>query len=148
MTRCILTVALAPIALLAGCSEPAQEGESADNFAARINGEQQAAAASAQPNAAATPAATATPQAGAAPGPYSPGTATDPKSAGCGAPKVAAFYGRVADEAVRREVMQALAPQTNVRFHRAGSNVVADAGSPRLNVMLDDAGVIRDARCG
>ena len=144
-----LKPALALIAALAvtACSQADTEQESADDFASRIGGTDGATQV-AQPGPNATPAVVATPAPGAASGPYSPGTATDPNSRNCAAPKVAPFYGRMADDATRAEVMKAIAPQTNIRFLTAGSAVDADARSNRLNVMLDTSGVIRDARCG
>lgn len=139
--------ALAAALLLSACGQNETGEENADDFASRIGGSGDVTE-GAQPGPNATPASVATPAPGAAPGPYSPGTATDPQSRNCGAPKVAPFYGRMADEATRTAVMEAIAPQTNVRFLTAGSAVNADAGSDRLNVMLDSSGIIRDARCG
>lgn len=138
---------LFPIIALAACGQPAADSENADDYAARIGGTPSVAA-NGTPGARPTPASVATPAAGAAPGPFSPGTATDPQSRNCSAPAVAPFYGRPADQATRREVMEAVAPQTRVRFVRAGSSVEPDAGSDRLNIMLDTTGIIRDARCG
>ena len=144
MTRFALLPAIAALALAACGQADTSDGESADDFAARIN----SGAADTAPGPDATPAATATPRPGAAAGQFVPGTATDPQANGCSAPKVAPFYGKQADEATRMAIMQAIAPQSDVRFLAPGSTVQPDPTSRRLNVMLDASGIIRDARCG
>ena len=138
---------LAAALALSACGQTkTADGENADDFAARVNGG--SATASSRPQADATPAATATPMPGAAEGQFVPGTATDPQANGCAAPKVAPFYGKQADEPTRVAIMEAIAPQRDVRFLSPGSTVQPDPNSRRLNVMLDASGIIRDARCG
>ncbi len=144
-----------PFALgLAACgSEPAQPAEDAESFAARIGQPGQATPA---PGAAPAPAPapTATPQKaaplpGAAPGPFARGTLTDPASKTCGAPLMGPFIGKPADQATRAAIAAALGRTDNLRFVAFGStaNVNPDPTNPRLSIMLDAQGVIRDARC-
>lgn len=151
MTTLAHTLRLLPLILaLAACgSEPEQPGNDAESFAARIG------AGEATPGATPAPAATATPQQakqlpGAAPGPFAPGTLTDPASANCGAPMMGPFIGKPADQATRAEIARVLGRTDNLRFVAYGSiaNVNPDATNPRLSIMLDAQGVIRDARCG
>lgn len=142
------TLIIAPALLaLAACggTQEAEPNNAADDFAARINGD-----APAGPVAAATVAPTiAPPRENAAPGAYAPGTATDPQSATCNANLMGPFLGRAADDATRLEVMSAAAGAAEVRFIAAGSDFVRpDPTNPRLNIMLDQQGIIRDARCG
>lgn len=147
MTRFAPLLAL-PLTLAAACSSPESESESADEFAARIGQPGDAAGSAPAPAGTPVPPTVYTPRPGAAPGAFVPGTATDPEAAGCGAPKVAPFFGRLATDATRTALLAAVAPQRNLRFVEAGTNVVPDADSTRLNVMIDVTGVIRDARCG
>lgn len=147
---------------LAACNPPAGDSGNADDFAARINRAGGNAAASpaaapvpaeaAQPAQAPapqpTPARIYKPLPGAAPGAYVAGTATDPKAQGCGAPQVARFFGKALDLDTRAQITQAVAPGTAIRFVQPGTTVPPDPRSQRLNVMIDQAGVIRDARCG
>lgn len=139
-----LPFAFAAIALAAcgsGNDEPAND---ADSFAARI-GKPEAAA---DPATAAAP-KVATPLPGAAPGPYAQGTLTDPAAQNCGAPKMAPFIGKLADQATRAEIAKALGRTDNLRFVVFGSgDVKPDATNPRLSLMLDAQNIIRDARCG
>lgn len=140
---------LAAIALmlgtLAACNQQETAGESVEDYAARVGGD----TASGQPPAPQVPPKIAQPKPGAAPGAFAAGTATDPAASRCGAPKVAPYFGKAADEATRARILAAVAPQDNVRFVEPGSaNVTPDPASSRLNVMIDVTGVIRDARCG
>jgi hypothetical protein len=155
MTTTARAFAIAFAISLSACgSEPAQRPASdADSFAARI-GQGTAAAA---PDAALSPAAaaTATPQVaqplpGAAPGPFARGTLTDPAAKTCGAPLMAPFIGRQADQATRAQIAQALGRTDNLRFvaHGSGGYVNPDPTNPRLSIMLDAQNIIRDARCG
>jgi hypothetical protein len=137
------------LALTACGSEPEQPGNDAESFAARIG------AAEATPGATPAPAATAAPQVaqplpGAAPGPYAPGTLTDPAAAKCGAPLMGPFIGKLADQPTRAEIAKVLGRTDNLRFVPYGSigNVNPDPTNPRLSLMLDAQGIIRDARCG
>ena len=134
----------AAIFSLAACSAPEETDTSAvaDDFSARINGGNSA------PQATATP-TVVPPREGAAEGVYAPGTATDPQSQTCNANLMGPFIGRPADEATRLEVMSAAAGASDVRFITPGSDYIRpDATNPRLNLMLDRDGIIRDARCG
>jgi hypothetical protein len=136
--------------VLAACgSEPAQPGNDAESFAARIG------AGEATPGATPAPAATAAPQKaeplpGAAPGPFARGTLTDPASAKCGAPLMGPFIGKLADQATRAEIAKVLGRTDNLRFvaHGSGGFVNPDPTNPRLSIMLDAQEIIRDARCG
>jgi hypothetical protein len=149
MTRCTVFLALSSALALAACSGSADEpetGNTADDFAARING-----------NGAATPAATgpgsppriAKPLANAAPGPFTEGTATDPESKTCGANRMGPFLNQPASDSVRSQIMEATSDVQEVRFIAPGSDFIRpDPTNPRLNIMIDGTGVIRDARCG
>ncbi|MEO9463132.1 MAG: hypothetical protein ABJ242_10380 [Marinomonas sp.] len=66
----------------------------------------------------------------------------------CGSPKVAPFFGRKADNITREAVLAAVAPNGDVRFIDAGSDVIPVPSSSRLNVKVDAMGVIRSATCG
>ncbi len=144
MTKLPATLAAALLVMLSACSggtdQPA--GSAADDFAARINGGQtQAAQGTVQPT-------VANPKPGAAPGPYTPGTQTDPNVA-CGANVMGPYVGKAADEATRSEIMGVIAGSNEVRFISPGGDFIKpDPTHPRLNLMLDNAGIIRDARCG
>lgn len=145
MNRITAIVILPAIAALTACgsSEPVDNSQVAEDFAARING--------GEPKPTGTVAPTvAEPLEGAAPGPYSPGTATDPESSTCGANLMGPYLGRNADEATRLAIMQAAnGSAAEVRFIPAGSPYIRpDPTNPRLNLMLDNLGIIRDARCG
>lgn len=156
-TRSIVYIWPALLVLSAcGGNEP-ETTQSADDFAARINGEASASsssekspsAAQAAPDAPGTkPPQIAPPLANAAAGPYEPGTATDPESATCSANIMGPFFGRAADAETRAEIQQAAVNASAIRFLEPGSGLVADPTNPRLNLMLDYTGVIRDARCG
>lgn len=141
-----LPFALAAVALTACGNEPAQPDNDADSFAARIGkGE-----ASPTPGPAATATPTiATPLPGAAPGAFAKGTLTDPASQNCGAPLMAPFIGKLADQPTRAEIAKTLGRTNNLRFVVFGSgDVNPDATNPRLSLMLDAQNIIRDARCG
>lgn len=138
-----LAVCIALSLALASCGKNgADNSNSADDFAARING--------GQPNAQATIAPTVVePLEGAAEGAFSPGTATDPQSAGCNANAMGEYIGREADEATRVAIQTAATSASEVRFIAPGFGYIRpDPTSPRLNMMLDNLGIIRDARCG
>lgn len=155
MTRIahLLLTALAASAL-AACSsepEPVDPAAEADEFAQRINAGTPTPAPAAAPTAAATVAPRiAQPLPDAAPGPFMPGTATDPASATCGANRMGPFIGKLADEPTRLEIVKTLGRSENVRFVAFGSGgyINPDPTNPRLSLMLDAQGIIRDARCG
>ncbi len=150
-----LLAATAMLALAACSSEPApvDPAAEADAFAARIN----AGTPTPSPGSGTAPTAAATvaPRIakslpGAAPGPFMPGTQTDPASATCGANKMGPFIGKLADEATRKEIVTVLGRSKDVRFVAYGSGgfINPDPSNPRLNLMLDAQNIIRDARCG
>ena len=140
-TFAILTVAAIS---LTACGSPAPE-ENADDFASRI-GSGGNGAAVAQGTVAPT---VATPLPGAAPGAFAPGTQTDPNSA-CAANKMGDFIGKLADDATRVAAQQAAEGASEVRFIAFGTAeyISPDPANPRLNLMLDQQNIIRDARCG
>lgn len=141
-----LPLALAALALTACGSEPETATNDADSFAARIN--QNADAASAPEGAVAPQVAEVQP--GAAPGVFASGTLTDPASGICGAPLMAPFIGKLADQATRADIAKVLGRTDNLRFVAFGSGgyVNPDPTNPRLSVMLDAQNLISDARCG
>ena len=54
-----------------------------------------------------------------------------------------------ADDATRAAILEATSSVQEVRFLPAGSPYVApDPTSARLNLIIDNIGFIRDARCG
>jgi len=140
---------------LTGCSGPAEapapKDEAAD-FAARINAGntgKSGQAATQQANAAPQAPTIAPPQKNAAPGAYAAGTATDPDSATCGANRMGQFLGKPLDDGARAAIVEVASDVTDIRFVPAGANYVKpDPTNPRLNIMTDQAGIIRDARCG
>ncbi len=138
--------------LLTACgSEPEQAGNDADSFAARIGKGEATPGPGGVPVAQGTVAPTvAEPKPGAAPGPYAPGTLTDPAARTCGAPLMGPFIGKLADQATRAEIAKMLGRTDNLRFVAYGStaNVNPDPTNPRLSIMLDAQNIIRDARCG
>lgn len=142
MTRLAALFTLPALIALAACGGAQGDGNDADDFAARING--------GQPNPAATVAPTvAEPLEGAAPGAYSPGTATDPASATCGANLMGPYIGRPANDPTRAQIVAVAVGASEVRFIAPGSAYIRpDPTSPRLNLMIDNIGIIRDARCG
>ena len=143
MTKRSALLILPALLALAACGGSADDNSnSADDFAARINGS--------QPDASATVAPTvAQPLEGAAPGAFAAGTQTDPQSATCAANRMGNFIGKPADEATRAAILVAATGAREVRFVPPGSDYIRpDPTNPRLNLMLDNTGIIRDARCG
>ncbi|MBA4046416.1 MAG: hypothetical protein C0471_18675 [Erythrobacter sp.] len=141
-----LPFALAALALTACGGDAKEPGNDADSFAARIGkGE---ASPTPGPAATATP-VVAQPLPGAAPGPFAKGTLTDPAAGKCGAPLMAPFIGKLADQPTRAQIAKLLGRTDNLRFVVFGSgDVNPDATNPRLSIMLDAQNIIRDARCG
>ena len=144
MTRHSAILAAALTLGLSACGSGNDEptSNSADDFAARINGGQANA-----PQGTVEP-TVAQPKPGAAAGPFVPGTQTDPDVA-CGANVMGPYIGKQADDATRTEIMGVIAGTNEVRFVMPGGAFIRpDPTHPRLNLMLDAAGIIRDARCG
>ncbi|MEL6542716.1 MAG: hypothetical protein AAFN48_09495 [Pseudomonadota bacterium] len=141
---------------LSACSETPDEApeqtSQADEFAARINGEQ---VAQAEPASATGPAPSplpaptvAQPLDGITNTPYSAGTASDPNSA-CNANIFGEYLGRKPSAEVRAAILETAKNQGEVRFIAAGGDYVRpDPTNPRLNIMIAVDGVIRDIRCG
>lgn len=148
MTKLTTLLALTAALALSACGGTADEATTtseADDFAARINGGDNGSAA-VTPDQAPT---IAQPLPNAAPGAFSEGTATDPESATCGANRMGEFLNQPASDEVRAKIMDATADVREVRFVAPGSDYVKpDPTNPRLNIMIDPAGIIRDARCG
>ena len=143
MTKRSALIAVPALLALAACGGSADDtGNSADDFAARTNG--------GQPDPGATVAPTVPqPLEGAAPGAFAAGTQTDPQSATCAANRMGNFIGKPADEATRAAILVAATGAREVRFVPPGSDYIRpDPTNPRLNLMLDNTGIIRDARCG
>ena len=112
MNKRAIFLALCVLLPLSACgSEPDAGSNSAEDFAARINGGKPAPAkvkAATVPATAPTTAPTvAAPLPGAVPGPYVPGTMTDPNSSVCAANKMGPFIGQPADEATRGAILEA-----------------------------------------
>ena len=143
MTKFAVVIAVPALFALAACGgNETDTSEGADDFAARINGS------GPRPEATVAP-TVAQPLEGAAPGAYAPGTATDPMSSNCAATAMGPFLGREADEANRAAIMVAAAGASEVRFVPPGSAYIQpDPTSSRLNLMIDNLGILRDARCG
>ncbi len=144
MRKFATAFSITALLVLAGCgaSETPDTTSEIDDFAARINGNDPSPAGSVAPT-------VVPPRENAAPGAYAPGTATDPQARTCNANKMGPFMGRVADDATRLEVISASAGAADVRFITPGSDFIRpDPTHPRLNIMLDNQGIIRDARCG
>lgn len=148
MTKLSPALVALPLALaLAACgSDPAPANNDADSFAARIN---QNAGATPAPQGTVAP-TVAEPKPGAAPGPFVPGTQTDPAAKTCGANLMGPYIGKPADQQTRAEIAKVLGRTENLRFVAFGSAgyINPDPTNPRLNLMLDQSGIIRDARCG
>ncbi len=132
---------------LIACDGPADQntpkGE-ADDFAARINAKKSPPA----PQGTVAP-TVAEPLEGAAEGAYTSGTATDPQSETCRANQMGQFIGQEATNDVQQAIIHQINGANEVRFVSAGSQFIRpDPTNPRLNIMLDNANIIRDARCG
>lgn len=151
----LLILPLCLVFAACGATEPSNTSDVAEDFSARINGGQGSQSQTPRPTAdeaadtpvAAPTVAQALPQ--AAEGAFTPGTATDPNSATCAANVMGPFIGKQADDATRAAILTAAAGASEVRFIPHGSPFVRpDPTNPRLNLMLDNLGIIRDARCG
>ena len=148
MNRFSIAISGSALLALSACGGGADDSaNTADDFAARINGGAQGTQAPA-PEATATP-TIAQPLPNAAEGAFAPGTATDPESATCGANKMGPYIGKPADVPTRTAITTAAAGASEVRFVPPGSDYIRpDPTNPRLNIMIDNLGIIRDARCG
>ncbi|MBV7267197.1 hypothetical protein [Erythrobacter ani] len=152
--RHILALLAGSLALSAcsGADDETVSTEAADDFAARINSSGQGAAAPVSPPAIApsvAPPVVETVVETNAPVAFTPGTATDPESATCGANLLGSYIGMIADITVRAEIVGIATQSEEIRFLEPGAPFVApDASSARLNVMLDAQDIIRDVRCG
>lgn len=140
---CIVVLALSISAC--GGNQQTAGGQEVDDFAARIK----QATPAPQPSGEPVPqeAASAATENGANPE-GSDSKSGEAEASLCGAPKVAPFYGRKADQLTQDAVMAAVAPQSDVRFVESGVDVPTDKASKRLNIMMDPNGIIREARCG
>jgi len=147
MNNASAILACALLVALAACSASPESGsKSAEDFAARINSGKETPAATDTPSNTPTVAA---PLPGAFTGPYVPGTMTDPKSSICAANLMEPFIGKPADDATRTAILETAEDAGSVRFVMPGSGTVQpDPTNPRLSIMIDNLGVIRDARCG
>lgn len=145
MTKALPSLAAISLLALAACGGAADRDEDADDYAARIAGND--AVGQNAPQGSVAPQVQEVPE-GGAPGPFTPGTQTDPTSA-CNAPKIGTYLGKLADDATRAEIMNVIDGANEVRFIAPGPTFInPDPTNPRLNIMLDKQGIIRDARCG
>jgi len=142
----LLCLCIPALALAACGSAPQQTSNDAQSYAARIGQATPTPVPQATPAPAAAPAGAPTD----APVAFTRGTMSDPDSAICGAPLMAAFLGKLADQPTRVAIVQAIGRTDNLRFVTIGSeaNLVPDPASQRLSVMLDAQGIIREAHCG
>lgn len=131
-----------PAILLAACGQAAEEGDTAEDFAARVNGT--APQASGAIPAGDLPGKPVPPK----PSPTWADAALTPDMANCGADKVAPFLGQPDNSQTRKAIVEALGGSANLRFVKPGNTVEPDPRSKRLNVMVDVTGTIRTARCG
>ncbi|MEL7189549.1 MAG: hypothetical protein AAGK17_08365 [Pseudomonadota bacterium] len=147
MNRLSSATVLASIFAIAACGSPADQSianNEADDFAQRINAGKPPPA----PQGTVAP-TVAEPLEGAAEGVYAPGTATDPQSAICGANEMGPYIGQEATDDVQLAILNVIDGANDVRFVAAGSEFIRpDPTNPRLNIMLDNGNIIRDARCG
>jgi hypothetical protein len=163
-------ILISPVLLALAACGTNNEGESntADDFAARINGADPDANAprSAPPVGQVQVAPPLTPEQASAqtlpppvvaqplpnpvPGTPVPSTASDANISVCGANLISDFIGKEADMDTRTAIMQAAdGTAGSVRFAMpGGESVQPDPTNPRLNIMIDNLGIIRDARCG
>ena len=137
---------LPAFAMLASCGGAAEQSETAEEYAARVNGTAPVAAATG-PAPAGTP-NVAAPLPGAAPGPMEPRTPTDPASSSCGATEAAEYLGQFDSTQLRQQIAEKVQPRAGIRFIRPGDAMTQDFNNNRLNVMFDAGGFIRDFRCG
>jgi len=138
-------LSLPVLLLMTACGGPPQQSETAEEYAARINGTAQQGQAAPGPQTAAN---VATPLPGAATGPMENGTQTDPAASACGATSVAEYLGQSDTSEIRQAINDRAQARGGIRFIRPGEDQTQDFNNNRLNVMFDANGVIRDFRCG
>lgn len=145
--RNVSAILVGSVALvLTACDAKPQSGSNtAEDYAERINGRvksDQASLPSSAPTIAAPLPVAATE--------IAPGTETEPARSICADDLMEDFFGKQADDAIRAAVMEAAAGTAQeVRFVMPDSGTVQpDPTNPRLNIMIDNLGIIRDARCG
>ena len=140
-------LAFAPIlSLLAACGESTaiDTDDQAADFAARING----GTAAPVTQEIAEPTSVETEQE-ASEDKSPPPTPNKVGNTACAASLMGPFVGRPADDTTRNAATEAAVGASEVRFIEPGSDYFQpDAGNPRLNLMLDAQGIIRDALCG
>lgn len=140
---------LSPLFLSAACGGPAQQSETAEEYAARINGSAPVAAqAETSASGQQSSATLATPLPGAAPGSAEPGPQTSLATSPCGTTSVAEYLGQSDTSEIRQAIVAKAQAKGGIRFIRPGEAQTQDFNNNRLNVMYDATGVIRDFRCG
>lgn len=129
--------------LLTACGGPANQSETADEYAARIN---RAAAPAGQAAQVAPSGSTAPP--GAAPRSGDPDSSVRRPASPCDAGKFSNYLGKIDSAEIRAAIASTAQASAGVRYIRPGEMQTQDFNNTRLNVMFDNTGVIRDFRCG
>ncbi len=133
---------------LSACSDAGQNAESADDFAARVNGAPAAGGTAQAADGQQYAPKIAAAQPGAAAGPPEAGTQTDPAASSCGANKGGQYLGQADSAQLREAIGQIVPADGSMRVVPYGGVIDASYREKRLNVMLDAGGIIRDLRCG
>ena len=151
MPKCFRKVVPAA-AILALCACGAADDdavESADEYAARIGGKSTNVAAATSEAAVMAPAPGQADQTGR---PLrraiTPGTYTDPAAKTCGAPQMEGLLGNPYTEELGQNIADNMPAGTSIRVVQYGASPPDGSEASRLNVMLDQTGVVRDFRCG
>ncbi len=151
MAKCLLKVVPAA-AILALCACGASDDdavESADEYAARIGGQSTDVAAATSEAAVMAPAPGQTDQTGR---PLrraiTPGSYTDPAAKTCGAPQMEGLLGNPYTDELGEKIASNIPTGTAIRVVQYGAPPPDGSEASRLNVMLDQIGVVRDFRCG
>ncbi|MGB3739789.1 MAG: I78 family peptidase inhibitor [Pontixanthobacter sp.] len=134
-----LALPLAAILLLTACDD----GEDLDEFAAERNAQRDVA-----PPGPMTEPTIAKTRPGAADGVAEPDTLTDPAAARCGATKGAVYLGKPFSDEMFESIAHIVPEGGAIRVVYPGDDSAADQMPNRLNLFLDQNGVIRDLRCG
>ena len=79
--------------------------------------------------------------------PVRPETGTPTPSTACGAEKVGKFVGEKRTDAISAQVAR-ISGAKNIRWIKPGMAVTMDYREDRLNVRIDDKGVILSVNCG